>query len=143
MLIGGLWGGYRITQGSASTDLDALTARTHLTSALSQFLGVTGTAISVDILKIESVSPPSSSSSSSRKYDPEGRGRGGGGGGVYLWIRVPREDASAVVAAMSSWIGGAGASDNTSDGAAGVAWRVCSKANYLGGIVFGSGRDLF
>jgi ribonuclease P/MRP protein subunit POP8 len=104
--------------------LDALTARTQLTAALSQFLGLAGTAISVDILKIESTPV--------KKRGAEYDGRGG----VYLWIRVPREDASAVVAAVSSWIGGESSGPE-------VAWRVCSKGNYLGGIVFGSGGDLF
>jgi ribonuclease P/MRP protein subunit POP8 len=116
--------GFRITQSGPGSGLDALTARTHLTAALSQFLGLAGTAISVDILKIESTPLKR------RDADHDGRG------GVYLWIRVPREDASAVVAAVSSWIGG------ESSGAE-VAWRVCSKGNYLGGLVFGSGGDLF
>jgi ribonuclease P/MRP protein subunit POP8 len=53
-----------------------------------------------------------------------------------VWVRVPRDDGAAVVAAISSWIGGTG-SDN------GAAWRVCAKGNYLGALVSGSGSDLF
>ena len=58
--------------------IDILTARAHLTSALSQFLGITGTAIPIDFLKIE---------------------------GRDVWIRIPREDAAAFVGALSQWFG--------------------------------------
>lgn len=60
-------------------DLDSLTVRSHITATLTQFLGVTGSAISVDILKVE---------------------------GAECWIRVPREDLSSVVAALGGWVGG-------------------------------------
>ncbi|KAJ5795061.1 hypothetical protein N7457_001660 [Penicillium paradoxum] len=103
--------------GSAPQPLDPLSARTYLSSALSQFLGLTGTAIPIDILKIEN-------GTSTPKHD-------------IVWIRVPREDASAVVSAVSSWIGGGTA------GSADVAWRVCAKGNFLGALVAGSGADLF
>lgn len=106
-----------------SQPLDALSARTYLSSALSQFLGLTGTAIPIDILKIEPGSSSSSPSTGSDKSD-------------CVWVRVPREDAAAVVAALSSWIGGGASGTN-------VAWRVCAKGNYLGALVHGSGRDLF
>ncbi|KAL1968960.1 hypothetical protein VTN77DRAFT_794 [Rasamsonia byssochlamydoides] len=112
---------------STITTLDAVTARTYLTSALSQFLGLTGTAISIDILKIETV-------------------RTAAAANTFLWIRVPREDAAAVVAALSSWIGGSrtssGGSSSSSSGAD-VAWRVCAKGNFLAAVVHGSGRELF
>lgn len=65
----------------ATTVFDLLTARAHLTSALNQFLGITGTAIPVDFLKIE-------------HHD--------------VWVRVPREDGAAVVSAISGWVGGEG-----------------------------------
>lgn len=65
----------------ATTVFDLLTARAHLTSALSQFLGITGTAIPIDFLKIE---------------------------GRDVWVRVPREDGAAVVGAISGWVGGEG-----------------------------------
>ncbi|MCJ1439479.1 hypothetical protein MMC27_008873 [Xylographa pallens] len=58
--------------------IDAITARTYLTSALNQFLGLTGTAIAIDILKIE---------------------------GRDCWIRVAREDGAAVEQAVVAWAG--------------------------------------
>ena len=61
-----------------SPPVDILTARAHLTSALSQFLGITGTAIPIDFLKVE---------------------------GRDAWIRVPREDAVAVAGALTQWVG--------------------------------------
>ncbi|CBF86469.1 uncharacterized protein ANIA_02252 [Aspergillus nidulans FGSC A4] len=99
-----------------SAPLDPLTARTHLSSALSQFLGLSGSSIPVDIL---SVSP-----------DPESK---------FIWVRVPRQDAPAVVAAVSSWIGGVGEEENGGS----VAWRVCAKGNFLSALVNGDGGDLF
>ncbi|KAJ0420854.1 hypothetical protein BJY00DRAFT_283126 [Aspergillus carlsbadensis] len=109
------------------TLLDPLTARTYLSSALSQFLGQMGTSIPIDILK---VSPePSQSQSQSQSTDKT------------IWIRVPRQDAQAVVTAVSSWVGGAGS--DTADAEGGVAWRVCAKGNFLGALVGGDGRDLF
>ena len=62
----------------AQPALDDITVRLHLTSALNQFLGVTGTAIPVDILKVE---------------------------GSDAWIRVPTPDGSAVNEALSGWVG--------------------------------------
>ena len=61
------------------TSVDEITARTHLTSALNQFLGLSGTAIVVDILQVT---------------------------GHVVYIRVPREDSRAVIEAVSGWIGG-------------------------------------
>lgn len=58
--------------------LDAVTARAYITSALTQFLGLTGSSISIDILKIE---------------------------GSKAWIRTPREDLAPVVAATGGWVG--------------------------------------
>ncbi|RJE20017.1 hypothetical protein PHISCL_07646 [Aspergillus sclerotialis] len=107
----------RINQPNTTTALDDLTARTFLTSALSQFLGLTGTAIPIDILKISEGQPQNQNT---------------------VWIRVPREDASAVVAALSSWVGGSKAS-----GGGNAAWRICAKGNFLGALVAGSGADLF
>jgi len=68
-----------ISDPDTMKDLDSLTVRSHITAALTQFLGVTGSAISVDILKVE---------------------------GTECWIRVPREDLSPVLAALGGWIGG-------------------------------------
>lgn len=61
-----------------SPPIDILTARAHLTSALNQLLGIAGTAISIDFLKVE---------------------------GRDVWIRVPRQDAAGVVGAVSQWVG--------------------------------------
>lgn len=68
-----------ISDSDSVKELDALTVRSHITAALTQFLGVTGSAILVDILKVELAD---------------------------CWIRVPREDLSLVVAALGGWIGG-------------------------------------
>ncbi|KAI4281925.1 MAG: hypothetical protein L6R38_003348 [Xanthoria sp. 2 TBL-2021] len=67
-----------ITSQATDAEVDILTARTYLTSALQQFLGITGTAIPVDFLKVE---------------------------GRNIWIRVPRDDSAVVVSALSGWIG--------------------------------------
>lgn len=66
------------TSSNVTTKLDALTAHLHLRAALSQFLGLHGTAIPIDILKLEAND---------------------------VYIRVPREDASALVIAVGSWVG--------------------------------------
>ncbi|GKZ89434.1 hypothetical protein CBS63078_5135 [Aspergillus niger] len=122
---------------TSTSPLDPLTARTYLSAALSQFLGLMGTTIPLDILK---VSPPPSSSSSTE-------GGKTGGSGSTVWARVPRDDAAAVVAALSSWIGGStGTNTNGGGDAAGgssVAWRVCAKGNYLGALVNGGGGEVF
>ncbi|KAF7597375.1 hypothetical protein BBP40_006316 [Aspergillus hancockii] len=106
-----------------SQPLDPLTARTYLTTALSQFLGLSGTTISIDILKISPEAP---------QQKPTEK---------FVWARVPRQDACAVVAAVSSWVGGG---TGGGGGAVGnVAWRVCAKGNYLGALTQGSGEGLF
>lgn len=81
--------------------LDNLTVRSYLTAAFSQFLGLTGSSISVDILKVE---------------DRE------------CWIRVPREDLSAVLAALGGWMG---RGENNSE----VGWRIRGSGNWLGTVV--------
>ncbi len=69
---------YDTTDAFIDAEVDILTARTYLTSALQQFLGITGTAVPVDFLKVE---------------------------GRSIWIRVPRDDSAVVVSAVSGWIG--------------------------------------
>ncbi|KAL2067837.1 hypothetical protein VTL71DRAFT_15935 [Oculimacula yallundae] len=64
---------------ATASQLDTLTVRSYVGSALNQLLGLTGSAISVDILKVE---------------------------GRECWIRVPREDLSLVIAAVGGWTGG-------------------------------------
>ncbi|KAF1353466.1 hypothetical protein BDV97DRAFT_396300 [Delphinella strobiligena] len=66
---------------SPPSPLDSPTAQLHLQSALSSFLGLHGTAVPIDFLKIE---------------------------GQQVWLRVPREDVSAFVAAMGGWVGKSG-----------------------------------
>lgn len=84
--------------------VDAISAHLHLQSALQQFLGLHGTTIPIDILKHE-------------KQD--------------VWVRVPREDGSAVVAAVGGWVGKGG-----------EGWRV-KGWNSWGPVVEGNGMDLF
>lgn len=67
------------TSNALTTDI--LTARTYLTSALQQFLGLTGTAIPIDFLKVQ---------------------------GTDVWIRVPREDGAVLANALSGWLGAEG-----------------------------------
>ncbi|KAI9843484.1 MAG: hypothetical protein M1837_006330 [Sclerophora amabilis] len=67
------------TTATTVPPLDILTARTSLTAALTQFLGLTGSAMPIDILKVE---------------------------GRDCWIRVAREDLNAVAAAVGGWVGG-------------------------------------
>lgn len=119
---------HRVTQPTPSSSttptpppppaLDHLTARSYLTSALSQFLGITGTSIPIDILKLDTDSKTSNTPS--------------------LWIRVPQGDLVAVTAALSSWIGGGGGAGSDS-----VAFRVCARGSWLGALVGGNGEDLF
>lgn len=89
-------------------ELDALTIRTHLTVALSSFLGLTGTAIPIDVMKHS----------------------GYVNGENDIWIRVPTEDRSAVVAALGAWMG---RGDKEEDGTFG--WRVLDTGAWLPGVV--------
>lgn len=67
-----------IAAANAPILLDELTIRQYLTSALKQFLGITGTAILIDILKVA---------------------------GREAWVRLPRQDLGAFAAAMTTWMG--------------------------------------
>lgn len=89
-----------MTDSSAKPVLDNLSVKKYLTTAFSHFLGMTGASIAVDILKVE---------------------------GDECWIRVPREDASAVKAAVGSWIGG-----NEKVGSLG--WKIKGAGNWLGSL---------
>jgi ribonuclease P/MRP protein subunit POP8 len=90
-----------ISDPPSRVPLDDLTVRSYLTTAFTQFLGLTGSAISVDILKVE----------------PK-----------ECWIRVPREDLSAVLAAVGGWIG-------RGENGVEVAWRIRGGGNWLGSLV--------
>ncbi|KAI1180856.1 hypothetical protein F4777DRAFT_573509 [Nemania sp. FL0916] len=59
-------------------ELDAIQVRSYCTEALKQFLGITGMAITADILKVE---------------------------GHCCWLRVPRDNLGAFTAAMTAWHG--------------------------------------
>jgi ribonuclease P/MRP protein subunit POP8 len=87
----------------SSQSLDEITARSYLTAALQQYLGLMGTAIAIDILKVE---------------------------GAHIWIRVPRDDESAVTAALSQWCSSAEGS---------VSLRVEARGSWLGGVAASGG----
>ena len=58
-------------------NIDVLTARSYLSIALQQYLGLTGTAIPIDILRVD---------------------------GRDCWIRVPREDGMVIAGALGQWV---------------------------------------
>jgi ribonuclease P/MRP protein subunit POP8 len=91
---------------SSQQSLDLLTARSYLTSALAQFLGLSGSAIPIDFLKLEDDKT-----------------------GIMgdVWVRVPREDAGVVLAAVGGWSNGNG-----------TGWKVQSWGNWLGAVHGGS-----
>jgi len=89
--------------------LDEITVRSYLTSALTQFLGLSGAAISIDILKVESAA--------GKKLDEGGE----------VWVRVPREDLAPFLAAVGGWVGEGG----------NVGWRVKGSGNWLSELVGG------
>ncbi|KAL2753864.1 hypothetical protein ACRALDRAFT_2110029 [Sodiomyces alcalophilus JCM 7366] len=69
----------RSSQGHAMViETDKLQIRSYCTSALQQFLGATGVAIPIDILKVH---------------------------GNECWLRTPREDLAAFSAAITAWPG--------------------------------------
>ncbi|KAI9721433.1 MAG: hypothetical protein M1812_002195 [Candelaria pacifica] len=102
-----------ITTPPSTTTLDAITARTHLTSALQQLFGLTGIAIPVDILKTDR---------------------------NEVWIRVPREDSGTIVAAVGGWVSTARTRD---EGAEQIGWKVKGASDWLANLVAGNGSDLF
>lgn len=73
-------------------------ARSYIHAALSQFLGLTGTAIETNPLKVE---------------------------GKEIWLRVPTEASSAVVAAVSQW----------TSLTQGLSLQVKSKGTWLAAVV--------
>ncbi|EXJ79699.1 hypothetical protein A1O3_07981 [Capronia epimyces CBS 606.96] len=70
-------------QGQAQQALDEVAARSYLFAALQQYLGLIGTAVSIDVLDVQ---------------------------GRHVWIRVPRDEEIAVTAALSQWVGARGVS---------------------------------
>ena len=89
------------------TKLDELTVRSYLNAALTQFLGMTGSAISIDILKIEE-------------------------GGRECWVRVPRDEASAFMAAVGGWVG---IGDRGGDEDESVSWRIRGSGGWLSAVL--------
>ena len=83
--------------------LEEITLLSHLNSALNQYLGLTGAAIPIDVLKIQ---------------------------GSQGWIRTPRDDEAAVVAALSQW-----------SGKGRMTVRVLGRGTWLGGLSNGGGVD--
>ncbi|KAK4962422.1 hypothetical protein LTR10_000048 [Elasticomyces elasticus] len=70
-----------ISTGPATTNLDAVTAHLQITAALTQFLGLHGAAIPIDILKTEC---------------------------AEVWIRIPAQDHSTLLVAVGGWVSGKG-----------------------------------
>ena len=96
-----------ISESTTAIKLDEITVRSHITAALTQFLGLSGSAISIDILKAE---------------------------GKECWIRVPREDLSAVLAAVGGWVG-----LNDADGK--IGWHVKARGNWLSSLLGNQGVE--
>ncbi|KAF2754483.1 hypothetical protein EJ05DRAFT_513961 [Pseudovirgaria hyperparasitica] len=159
--------------------LDALTARTYLAAALSQFLGHTGGAIPVDILAVGTSAYEAYDYDQQKQHDydqqqndgqgrqkHDGQGKRGEQHGEQhgeqdreqdMYIRVPREDGNAVVAAVGGWVGsGSGSSGSSGSGSGsgsgpgsnsggagggggggGVSWRVRAWGEWAGAVVFG------
>ncbi|KAI6251429.1 hypothetical protein HI914_00827 [Erysiphe necator] len=97
------------TQNCISSNLDNLTVHSYLVSALTQFLGLTGAAISFDILKVQN---------------------------DVCWIRLAREDMSAVLAAVSSWHG-------TSSDSGKLGWIVKAKGYWLSCLIPRQESEIF
>lgn len=67
-----------VTDSAEAVVLDNLQLKSFCSAALRQFLGLTGTAISIDILKVQ---------------------------GQHGWVRVPRPDLASFAAALTAWKG--------------------------------------
>lgn len=104
-------------------DVDPLTVSSLLQPPLQGYLGLTGSSILIDILKTQ---------------------------GREVWIRIPRQDARAVRASLSAWVGSSDGDlvpgAETGSGSGGrikVAWRVRGENELLGSLNGGDGQDLF
>ncbi|KAF7508485.1 hypothetical protein GJ744_009198 [Endocarpon pusillum] len=125
---------YRPSSSSTSTPpaaaaaaLDMLTAHTALQSALTRFLGLHGSAISIDMLHVATTT---TAPTDREEEETRRRGRGWEVVGEF-WVRVAREDGDQVVAALSGWVGREG-----------QVLRVKARGQWLGGLVGGgAGRD--
>ncbi|KAF2182726.1 hypothetical protein K469DRAFT_585322 [Zopfia rhizophila CBS 207.26] len=100
-------------------NIDPITTLALLTPPLTSFLGLIGSGIQIDILKIQ---------------------------GREVWIRVPRQDSSGMKAGLGSWVGwGDGEMiPGYKEGRVQVAWRVKGSGEWLGSLSGdGDGRELF
>lgn len=103
---------------SDSRDIDALTVSTLLMQPLTAYLGITGSAVPIDILHTQ---------------------------GRNAHIRIPRQDARPFRAGLSNWIGGcdAGSVPGVKEGGrVNVAWRVVAEGGSLA-LMRGTGEELF
>lgn len=101
-----------------SRDIDNLTVSTLLLQPLTAYLGITGSAVPVDILHTQ---------------------------GRSAYVRIPRQDARGFRAGLSGWIGGcdAGSVPGVKEGGrVNVAWRVVAEGGSLG-LLRGDGEELF
>ncbi|KAH6642553.1 hypothetical protein C7974DRAFT_104383 [Boeremia exigua] len=99
-------------------DIDTLTVSALLLHPLTAYLGVTGSAVPIDILHTQ---------------------------GRSAFVRIPRQDARAFRAGLSGWIGGCDAASVPGvqeGGRVSVAWRVVAEGGSLG-LIRGSGEELF
>lgn len=67
-----------VTDGTEPVELDNLQVKSYCTAALRQFMGITGEAIALDILKVQ---------------------------GNQCWVRLPRPDLGTFAAAITAWRG--------------------------------------
>ncbi|KAF3041544.1 hypothetical protein E8E12_006861 [Didymella heteroderae] len=103
---------------SDSRNVDALTVSTLLMQPLTAYLGITGSAVPIDILHTQ---------------------------GRNTYVRIPRQDARAFRAGLSNWIGScdAGSVPGVKEGGrVNVAWRVIAEGGSLG-LLRGAGEELF
>jgi ribonuclease P/MRP protein subunit POP8 len=102
-----------VTAAAASdvATLDAIQVRTYLTSALRQFLGASGQAVAVDVLRVA---------------------------GARCWLRVPRDDLSAFAAAVAAWQGTA---HEGGSGTQHATFRMRGCSDWLGGLVGQDGME--
>ncbi|KAF1926860.1 uncharacterized protein M421DRAFT_6763 [Didymella exigua CBS 183.55] len=99
-------------------DVDALTVSTLLMQPLIAYLGITGSAVPIDILHTQ---------------------------GRNAYVRIPRQDARAFRAGLSGWIGGcdSGSVPGVKEGGrVNVAWRVVAEGGSLG-LLRGAGEEVF
>ncbi|KAF4314245.1 hypothetical protein GTA08_BOTSDO00065 [Botryosphaeria dothidea] len=101
------------TPPSPAQTADALSLRQRLTAALTQHLGAHGAAVPVDVLKMD---------------------------GGDAWVRVPREDGAAVIAAVGAWVG------VEAEGERRVGMAVRGWGEWLAAVALGGGcggQDVF